>query len=322
MARIVALIQKQTFISLVRQVTTAHLARLRLLFRLASRTGLVLCLSMALGACASLDAWQREKLYRPSRFADPSQWQQLLAQRPELEAIMLPAGDPGEQVQVLRWPAVAGQTSPVRVLYLHGTYRHAWQNLAKAAPMQQAGMDVYLLDYRGWGASSPRLPDEASIHADAWTAWQALQPAPGTPAVRWVVYGHSMGSGVAVKLAERLAGSRATCALVLESALTSFPDVAQAAAGWLGQLLARTGKDRMASIDRIAAVDPPIWFFHGSQDDTVPMALGRRLYEQAPEPKHWFDWPLGHSNLQTDPTGTYAKVWRDIEALCRQSLPR
>jgi hypothetical protein len=52
------------------------------------------------------------------------------------------------------------------------------------------------------------------------------------------------------------------------------------------------------------------------------MALGRRLYEQAPEPKYWFDWPLGHSNLQTDPTGTYAKVWRDIEALCRQSLPR
>lgn len=314
--------RKQTFFSLARQLANARLERLGFTIRLACRAGLILSLAMALGACASLDAWQREKLYRPSRFADPSQWQQLLAQRPELDAITLSAGDGGEQVQVLRWPAVAGQTSPVRVLYLHGTYRHAFQNLAKAAPIQRAGMDVYLLDYRGWGASSPRLPNEASIHADAWTAWQALQPGAAAPPVRWVIYGHSMGSGVAVRLAQRLAGSQATCALVLESSFTSFPDVAQAAAGWLGQLLARTGKDRMASIDRIAVVDPPVWFLHGTQDDTVPIALGRRLYEQAPEPKHWFDWPLGHSNLQTDPTGTYAQVWRDIETSCRNNPPR
>jgi fermentation-respiration switch protein FrsA (DUF1100 family) len=78
------------------------------------------------------------------------------------------------------------------------------------------------------------------------------------------------------------------------------------------------GSERMASVDRIAAVEPPVWFLHGSEDDTVPMALGRRLYERAPEPKHWFDWPLRHSNLQTDPTGRYAAVWRDIGASCRQ----
>lgn len=278
----------------------------------------VLLLSAVVGGCASLDAWQREKLYRPTALASADAWQQLLAQRPELQAITLPAGDPGEQVQVLRWPAVPGRESTVRVLYLHGTLRHAFQNLGKAEPMQRAGFDVYLLDYRGWGVSSPRVPDEASLHSDAWTAWRALQPAPTTPLVRWVIYGHSMGSGVAVKLAERLAGSPAICGLVLESAFTSFPDVAKAAAGWIGGLLAWLGGERMASIDRIAAVDPPVWFLHGSQDDTVPIALGRRLYERAPEPKHWFELPLRHSNLQTDPTGRYAAVWRDIEASCRR----
>jgi pimeloyl-ACP methyl ester carboxylesterase len=283
---------------------------------------LVLLLTGLLGACSSLDAWQREKLYRPARVADAAEWQRLLAQRPELEAITVPAGDAGEQVQVLRWPALAGQQSPVRVLYLHGTYRHAFQNLAKAAPMQRAGMDVYVLDYRGWGASTPRLPNETSIFADAWTTWQALQPAAGAAPVRWVVYGHSMGSGVAVRLAERLAGSRATCALVLESSFTSFPDVARAAAGWVGGLLAITSRERMASIDHISAVDPPVWFLHGSQDDTVPIALGRRLYEKAPSPKHWLEWPLGHSNLQTDPSGRYDAVWREIASSCRAEGPR
>lgn len=284
------------------------------------RLGMLLVCAL-LSGCTSLDLWQRQKLYRATAVTSADAWQNMLAQRPELEVLSVPVGTAGEQVQVLRWPAAPERASAVRVLYLHGTLRHAFQNLAKAEPMHRAGLDVYLLDYRGWGASSPRVPDEASIHEDAWTAWQALQPAAASTPVRWVVYGHSMGSGVAVRLAQRLAGQHAYCALVLESAFTSFPDVAQAAAGWLGGWLARVGGERMASMDRIAAVDPPLWFLHGSEDTTVPMALGRRLYDRAPEPKYWFDWPLSHSNLQTDTTGRYAAVWRDIERSCQRAHP-
>jgi len=276
-----------------------------------------------LAGCASVDRWQREKLYRPTPVASAAQWQQMLAQRPELQALTVPVGTAGEQVQVLRWPAQPGRESAIRVLYLHGTFRHAFQNLAKAGPMQRSGFDVYLLDYRGWGASSPRVPDEASIHEDAWVSWQALQAsASGDAPVRWVIYGHSMGSAVAVRLAERLVGQGAYCALVLESALTSFADVAQGAAGWLGSALVATSRERMASIDRIARVDPPVWFFHGSEDDTVPIALGRRLFEAAPSPKHWMDWPLRHSNLHTDSTGRYEAAWRSLAASCQPPASR
>lgn len=279
-----------------------------------------LCLLLVcalLSGCASVDLWQRQKLYRPTAVTSAQAWQAMLAQRPELQVLSVPVGTAGEHVQVLRWPAVPGHTSAVRVLYLHGTFRHAFQNLAKAEPMHRAGFDVYLLDYRGWGASSPRVPNEASIHEDAWTAWQALQAEAASKPVRWVIYGHSMGSGVAVRLAERLSGTQAYCALVLESAFTSFPDVAQAAAGSLGGWLARLGGERMASIDRIAAVDPPLWFLHGSHDSTIPMALGRRLYDRAPAPKTWLDFPLRHSDLQTDNSGRYAAVWTGIERVCQ-----
>lgn len=279
----------------------------------------LLCLTGLLGACSSLDTWQREKLYRPTSVAGET-WQQMLAQRPEMQSITLPVGQADEQVQVLRWPAQAGRTSAARVLFLHGTFRHAFQNLAKAAPMQRAGMDVYLLDYRGWGASSPRVPDEKSIHEDAWAAWQALQAREGSGG--WVIYGHSMGSGVAVKLAEQLAGQSAYCGVVLESAFTSFPDVARAAAGWLGSALVLLNRERMASINRIEQVDPPLWFFHGSKDETIPIELGRQLFEGARQPKHWLQWPLGHSNLQTDPTGRYDAAWREIQSSCRRAPGR
>ena len=274
-----------------------------------------LLLGLLLSGCSSLDRWQRTKLYRPTPMPSAEQWQQMLAERPGLTAITVPAGSGGEQVQLLRWPARSDREATVRVLFLHGTFRHAFQNLAKAAPMQRAGLDVYLLDYRGWGASSPLVPDEASIHQDAWAAWQALQSR--EPDAQWVIYGHSMGSAVAVRLAERLAGQGAYCALVLESAFTSFADVAGAAAGWLGRGLTALGNERMDSAGRMALVDPPVWFFHGSLDDTVPIALGRSLYQLAPQPKHWAEWPLGHSNLQTDPSGRYGAVWREIAASCQ-----
>jgi len=281
--------------------------------------GAALCCGLVLlQGCASIDEWQRQKLYRPTAVQNPAEWQRLLATRPDVQSLVVAVGAQGEQVQVLQLPAKPGQVSAVRVLFLHGTYRHAFQNLAKAAPMQSAGMDVLIPDYRGWGASSPRLPSEQSIHEDAWAVWQSLQPLPaatGQP-VRWVIYGHSMGSGVAVRLAQRLRGTHSVCALVLESSFTSFPDVAQAGAGWLGRLLAGLGSQRMASVEHIAQVDVPVWFLHGSKDNTVPLALGRRLYEQAPEPRFWREWPLGHSDLQTDPTGAYAKTWREIAAGC------
>ncbi len=126
---------------------------------------------------------------------------------------------------------------------------------------------------------------------------------------------------VAVRLAERLAGQRAHCALVLESAFTCFADVVGAAVGWLDRGLTALGNERMDCAGRVARVDPPLWFFHGSLDETVPLARGRLLFEQAPAPRHWVDWPLRHSNLQTDPSERYDAAGREIAQACQRSPP-
>jgi len=275
-------------------------------------------LAVLLSGCAAVDTWQREKIYRPTALRNDAEKQALLVANPDASVLRIPSGAAGEWVEVLQVPAFSSPVRDIRVLYLHGTFRHAYQNLPKTLPMRRAGMAVWVPDYRGWGGSSPRLPDEQGIHDDAWAVWRFLQAqGPQDPSVRWVIYGHSMGTAVASRLAARLKGTNGYCALVLESSFTSFSDLAQASAGWLGRALVGMGSQRMAVSEDIAGVQGPVWFLHGSLDTTVPMSQGRRLYDMAPPPKFWRDWPLGHSNLHSDTTGAYDQAWRDIAASCR-----
>ena len=280
---------------------------------------------LATAGCASIDEWGRAKVYRPTAIDSSQAWQAMLATRPDVGALEVPVGKAGERVTVLRVPAtgaIAG-AGEIRVLYLHGTFRHAFRNLPKTAPMAAAGMTVFVPDYRGWGVSSPLLPSERSILEDARAVWQALHrysaQGESEQPVRWVIYGHSMGSAVAVALAAQLKAERAYCALVLESSFTSFSDVAYAAAGWVGRWLVAMGDQRMDAGSAIADVRPPVWFLHGEDDKTVPLYLGRRLFDQAPAPKHWSQWPLAHSDLHTDPSGRYEQVWREIAATCEKA---
>jgi len=92
------------------------------------------------------------------------------------------------------------------------------------------------------------------------------------------VFGRSLGGAVAVELAR----GRPLAALILESTFTSVGDMAREMLGFgLGPLL-RGRFDAAAAIGEVRA---PILVLHGDRDEIVPFALGRRLYERAPEPK-------------------------------------
>jgi fermentation-respiration switch protein FrsA (DUF1100 family) len=163
------------------------------------------------------------------------------------------------------------------LLFLHGNAGNASHRLPNAAELAALGVDVLLLDYRGYGLSEGR-PDEQGVYADARAGLEYLRGTRSFPLERIVVFGRSLGGVVAVDLA----ADRPLAGLILESTFTSIADMARAALGIpLGAVIGR----RFPADEKIPRVRCPILFFHGDRDRIVPFALGRRLFAAAPEPK-------------------------------------
>ena len=103
---------------------------------------------------------------------------------------------------------------------------------------------------------------------------------------------------MAVALGSRLSHPAAFAGLILESAFTSFTDIATEAGFW-ASLAIRLNNERFASIDRITQIRAPLLMLHGEQDHTVPMVLGERLFAAANAPKQWVQIrEAQHSDLQ------------------------
>ena len=199
------------------------------------------------------------------------------------------------------------------VLYLHGTFRNVFFNRPKIAAIHAAGFSVLAVDYRGWGESTRLLPSEQSIMEDAEVAWAELTRRAPKPDSR-VIFGHSMGSGVAVELALRHREPPAYGALVVESGMTSMPEMVRDY-GAVGVLLAPLVTQQFASIDKIGSIDAPKWFLSGTADKTVPPQQTRRLYDAAHGVKHIEMFEGGsHSGLHREFEQRYQAVWRDVAA--------
>jgi len=285
-------------------------------FRSAALVGLV---AVLLTGCAWWDVKQRQLALRPTPGVPPPgvQWQP----GDTRYSLQVPVGDGSARTESLAlwWLPHANPQAPT-LLYLHGTFRHLGQNLPKIDALRDAGFAVLAVDYRGWGESEAIVPTEASIHADARTAWEELrhrQPQPG----RRVIFGHSMGGAVAVALASELQQGRDYGALILESTFTRMPDVA-AAAGFWGRLAASVSSLEFDSLSRVARIDAPLLMLHGTADHTVPVDLGRRLRDAARPGVRWVEIPGGtHSRLHSEAPGVYRQALRELMALLEPVAP-
>ena len=285
----------------VRSVTAALFTVVKALPRLLRLT-LLLSL-LATSGCAWLDARQRQIIYRPTtgmpadfpglRDGDERYFLPVPQSTPATPAIS-EAHRP-QRIEVW-WLPQAEPQAPT-LLYLHGTFRNLFDNIHKINALRAAGFAVLAVDYRGWGLSTPITPSERSIVQDADLAWAELKRRAATGSQR-VIYGHSMGSGVAVDLASRLQGRVDYGGLILESAFTSFTEVA-AESSFLARVLVSLNDERFTSIDKIGRVNAPLLMLHGDLDNTIPLVLGKRLFDAANPPKQWVVIEGGHhSDLQ------------------------
>jgi hypothetical protein len=260
--------------------------------------GILSLVLLATSGCAWLDIHQRELIYRPTPAQTSSAADMQAGDSHYL--VKVPGSDGAEHLAF--WWLPNSQPNAPTLLYLHGTFRNLYGNQRKIESLRSAGFSVLAVDYRGWGESSPRTPSEQTILQDADIAWQELTLHQPDPTKR-VIYGHSMGSGVAVDLASRLNSPGDYGGLVLESAFTSFAEVAHEA-GWLARVLNWFNRERFDSKSKISRIHAPLLMLHGKQDDTIPIVLGERLFAAANSPKRWVAIDsAAHSDLDlVDPT--------------------
>jgi len=140
---------------------------------------------------------------------------------------------------------------------------------------------VFVVGYRGYGRSEGR-PSEDGLYRDARGAWRHLTGEDGLPPDRIVIFGKSLGGAVAIDLATEVEPA----GLIVESSFTSIPDMAGKHYPFVPKFMVRT---QMNSLAKITTISCPKLFIHSKADRVVPYALGRKLYEAAPEPKSFHE---------------------------------
>ncbi|MGN6748502.1 MAG: alpha/beta hydrolase [Xanthobacteraceae bacterium] len=240
---------------------------------------IALCLYAALAT--TIYVVQRSLMY----FPDTAHVRPAAAGLPEAEEVPLTAAD---GVRIAAWHVPPGAGKPV-ILYFHGNGGALRFRVERFRRLIADGIGLVALEYRGYGGLAGS-PSEDGLIADAQAAYRFA--ATRYPAQQLVLWGESLGSGVAVAIAaERPAGR-----VILEAPFTSA--VAVGAQHYWYLPVSLLMKDQFRSDTRIGKVTAPVMIMHGVHDRVVPYAMGEQLFDIANQPKHFVRFlDGGHEDL-------------------------
>lgn len=251
------------------------------------RTGAVF-LILAVLAYGSFMIWlvvnEARLIYHPTRVvALPNNVPGLHTDRVELVA--------KDNIRLVGWAirTPKGDSTGAWMIYLHGNTGNIADWTERYALFTRLGINILAVDYRGFGESEGQ-PEEQGIYLDAEAMYDYLLDVLHVPPHRIVLYGHSLGTGVAVELASR----HEPACIILEAAYRSVPDRAQelypyVPAKWLAQ-------NRFDSMKKIMTLTVPKLIIHATDDETIPFEHGQALYDSAASPKTMLVLKGGHSD--------------------------
>jgi uncharacterized protein len=184
---------------------------------------------------------------------------------------------------------VPRENSRGTLLFFHGNAGNISGRIESIRQFHQLGLDVFIVDYRGYGKSTGR-PHEKGLYTDALAAYDYLTQERGIPACSLIIFGRSLGGSVAAYLASE----RPAAGLALESTFTSVPDVAS---GYYPVypvgLLTRY---KLPTVDYLRTFEGPVLIAHSPADELISYRFGRELYDAANGPKQFLEMRGGHND--------------------------
>jgi pimeloyl-ACP methyl ester carboxylesterase len=193
-----------------------------------------------------------------------------------------------DNLSINGWLIPADSSEKV-ILFCHGNAGNISHRLESIQVFNRLSLDVFIFDYRGFGKSDGSISEEGS-YLDAAGAWDYLVDGKGYSPSQIIIFGRSLGSGVASWLArEKKPGG-----LILESSFTSLPDVGASVYPFFPvRLLARYCYPTQ---ENLKYIDCPVLFIHSKGDEIIPYNLGLKNYESAREPKKFLEIKGSHND--------------------------
>ncbi len=181
-----------------------------------------------------------------------------------------------------------GREDAHTLLFLHGNAGNISHRLDSLRIFNSLGLNILIFDYSGFGQSGG-TPGEQQTYDDARIAWDYLTDTRGVAPGRIVIFGRSLGGGVATWLATQTTPA----GLILESSFTSLPAIARKyypmfPVRWLARI-------RYDNAARLPTVRCPVLIAHSRDDELIPISHGRELFALAPDPKSFLDMRGSHN---------------------------
>jgi pimeloyl-ACP methyl ester carboxylesterase len=194
------------------------------------------------------------------------------AKLPEGATLLTARAADGVAVNALE---IAAPNATRTIVHFHGNAETVDANAFVAREMKKHGFSTVLVEYRGYGRSKGRSPDEAGLYLDAAAVLDALA-ARGIGPDHIVLWGQSLGTGVAAEMARRGRGSR----LVLVAPFTSTVEMASRVVPFFPASMVMV--DRFDTLSKAPDIRVPTLVVHGDIDDVIPFEQGERVSKALP----------------------------------------
>ena len=199
-------------------------------------------------------------------------------------------------VQIHGW-FLPHQEAKYTLLFCHGNGGNLSGRLDKILVLRQAKVNIFIIDYRGYGLSSGK-PTEKGVYLDAKAGYDYLISKKNIKPEQIVLYGESLGACVVIDLASR----KKVRGLIAEGVFSSGQDIGKVFYPYVPKFILPNVFDSLGKINKIKI---PKLFLHSAGDEVVPIKLGKKLYQAAPEPKYFVEIPGGHNSIYFDSKDKY-----------------
>jgi len=199
----------------------------------------------------------------------------------------------GEGIKLHAW-WMPVDSAEYTVLFFHGNAGNISHSDNRMRLFHRMGFNALAVDYRGFGISEGKVKKENDLYEDAKSSYDYLINHLGIPENKIIIWGWSLGGGVAVDLAQN---KKCHC-LVMESTFYCMMDMAKRTFGFLP--LKWLLKYKFLSSEKLANINCPVLFIHSREDRTVPFYEGIKLYEKFSGSKKFVEISGDHNHGLVD----------------------